>query len=119
MRVLITNDDGITAPGLRALAAAVRAVHPDVVVAAPAREYRGDGASLHAELSGRRLPVTPSPLSDVDMTFAVPASPAYIVILATLGAFGPPPDVVLAGINRGANVSHAVLHSGTVGAALT
>ncbi|GAA0918580.1 5'/3'-nucleotidase SurE [Virgisporangium aurantiacum] len=44
----------------------------------------------------------------------VAASPAYIVVLGNLGAFGPPPDVVVSGINRGANAGHAVLHSGTV-----
>ena len=119
MRVLVTNDDGIAAPGLRALAAAV-AAHADVVVAAPTVEYSGAGASLHAELLGGRLAVTPvsMSLSDVD-AYAVPASPAYLVILATLGAFGPRPDVVLSGINRGANVSRALPHSGTFGAAQT
>jgi 5'-nucleotidase len=52
-------------------------------------------------------------------TFAVAASPAYIALLAGLDVFGPAPDLVLSGINRGANAGHAVLHSGTVGAALT
>ncbi|WP_043325154.1 5'/3'-nucleotidase SurE, partial [Micromonospora sp. M42] len=47
------------------------------------------------------------------------ASPAYIAVLAGLGVFGPVPDLLLSGINRGANAGHAVLHSGTVGAALT
>ena len=51
--------------------------------------------------------------------FAVSASPAFIVLIATRGAFGPPPEVVLYGINRGPNTGAAVLHSGTVGAALT
>jgi 5'-nucleotidase len=49
----------------------------------------------------------------------VAASPAFIVLLALRGAFGQPPTVVLAGINRGANAGAAVIHSGTVGAALT
>ncbi|MFP5368540.1 MAG: 5'/3'-nucleotidase SurE, partial [Actinomycetes bacterium] len=43
----------------------------------------------------------------------------FIAMIATHGAFGPPPDVVLSGVNRGANVGRAILHSGTVGAALT
>jgi 5'-nucleotidase len=51
--------------------------------------------------------------------FSVAASPAYIVVLAGLGAFGAPPALVLSGVNRGANAGHAILHSGTVGAALT
>jgi len=49
----------------------------------------------------------------------VNASPGYIVTLGRLGAFGDPPDLVLSGINRGANAGNAVLHSGTVGACLT
>jgi 5'-nucleotidase len=51
--------------------------------------------------------------------YGVAASPGYIVVLAGLGAFGPPPDLVLSGVNRGANAGNAILHSGTVGAALT
>ena len=47
------------------------------------------------------------------------AAPAFIVRAATAGAFGPVPHFVLSGVNRGANLGHAVLHSGTVGAALT
>jgi 5'-nucleotidase len=49
----------------------------------------------------------------------VQASPGYIVMLAVIGTFGRKPDFVLSGINRGANNGHVVLHSGTVGAALT
>jgi 5'-nucleotidase len=51
--------------------------------------------------------------------FGVHGPPAFIVRAAVYGAFGPPPDVVLSGINRGRNTGRAVLHSGTVGAALT
>jgi 5'-nucleotidase len=51
--------------------------------------------------------------------YAVAASPAYIAVLARVGVFGPPPEILLSGINRGANAGHALLHSGTVGAALT
>ncbi len=51
--------------------------------------------------------------------FAVEAAPAFIVRAAVTGAFGKAPDLVLSGINRGPNTGHAVLHSGTVGAALT
>jgi 5'-nucleotidase len=49
----------------------------------------------------------------------VRAAPALIALIAAHGAFGAIPDVVLSGINRGANIGHAILHSGTVGAALT
>jgi 5'-nucleotidase len=45
--------------------------------------------------------------------------PAFIALTAARGAFGPPPDIVLSGVNQGPNAGHAILHSGTVGAALT
>src|SRR5690606_26261725 len=51
--------------------------------------------------------------------FAVHAAPALISLIAAHGAFGSPPDIVFSGVNRGANVGRAILHSGTVGAALT
>jgi len=114
MRVLVTNDDGIGTPGIRALAEAVRGRGFETTVAAPAAEASGMSAALTAITDGDRILLAKTPLG-----YAVRASPAYIVLLATLGAFGPPPDLVLAGINRGANTGRAVLHSGTVGAALT
>jgi 5'-nucleotidase len=117
-RVLITNDDGIDAPGLRALAEVARAAGHDVVVAAPHEEASGMSAALTAVVADGRIVVEKRELGDYP-AYAVSASPAYIVVLAGLGVFGPPPDVVLSGINRGANAGHAVLHSGTVGAALT
>ncbi|MET7398341.1 5'/3'-nucleotidase SurE [Dactylosporangium sp. NPDC005572] len=122
MRILVTNDDGIDSPGLHALAAtAVRAGH-EVVVAAPAKEASGASASLTAVDAGGRIAMAGRPLPGMLSTvpsFAVSASPAFIVLIATRGAFGEPPDVVLSGINRGPNTGAAVLHSGTVGAAFT
>ncbi|MCO1660407.1 5'/3'-nucleotidase SurE [Pseudonocardia humida] len=120
-RALITNDDGIGSPGLVALAAAAREAGLDVVVAAPDREYSGAAASITAvQEDGRTLVerVTLDELPDVE-AYAVRAAPAHIVVLALHGWLDPVPDLVLSGINRGANVGRAVLHSGTVGAALT
>ena len=116
----MTNDDGIDSPGLHALAAmAVRQGH-DVVVAAPAREASGAGTSLTGvEADGRIATVTRAALFPGVPTFAVSASPAFIALMATRGAYGPEPDMVLSGINRGPNTGAAVLHSGTVGAAFT
>ena len=51
--------------------------------------------------------------------YGVAGSPGFIALIASRGAFGPAPTLVLSGINRGANAGHAILHSGTVGAALT
>lgn len=120
-RVLVTNDDGIHAPGLRWLARAALAAGFEVVVAAPDYEASGSSAALTAVYRDRRLAVTPADLgADLPVeAFAVQASPGYVVMLAAIGTFGPPPNLVLSGINRGANTGHVVLHSGTVGAALT
>ena len=119
--VLVTNDDGIDAPGLRALAEAARAEGLSVTVAAPHEEASGVSAGLSAYTDDDRVVVERVRLAGLDdvPAFSVAASPAYIVALATLGAFGAEPDVVLSGINRGANAGRAVLHSGTVGAAFT
>ena len=121
MRVLITNDDGIRSPGLRALAEAAQVEGLDVVVAAPADEASGVSAAMSAYTEHGRVPITRTPLAGLDgvPAYGVGASPAYIVVLATLETFGAVPDVVLSGINRGANAGRAILHSGTVGAAFT
>ncbi|GAA2372541.1 5'/3'-nucleotidase SurE [Dactylosporangium salmoneum] len=118
MRVLITNDDGINAPGIRALARAVHSAGHDVTVAAPRAEASGMSAALTAVTERGELMLEPCDFDGV-AAVAVAASPGYIAVLAGLGAFGQRPDVVLSGINRGANAGHAILHSGTVGAALT
>ena len=120
-RVLVTNDDGIDSPGLHALAAAaVRAGH-EVIVAAPAEQSSGASAALTATRHEGRTVVTRHDLPGLDGVdaWAVEAQPGHIVVAALNGWFDPTPDVVLSGINHGANVGRAVLHSGTVGAALT
>jgi len=120
-RVLVTNDDGIHATGLRWLAQAAVSAGFEVVVAAPDYEASGSSAALTATYRERRLAVTPADLGlglPVE-AYSVQASPGYVVMLAVIGTFGRRPDLVLSGINRGANTGHVVLHSGTVGAALT
>ena len=117
-RILVTNDDGVDAPGIRALAEAARAGGHEVVVAAPVAEASGMSAALTAVTDDGRIVLERRKLGELP-AYAVAASPAYIAMLAGLGVFGPPPEVLLSGINRGANAGHAVLHSGTVGAALT
>lgn len=121
MRAVVTNDDGVESPGLRALARAAIACGLDVTVAAPSWDSSGASASLTAvEHDGRvlieedRWELVPGA-----RVFGVQAAPAFIARIAVRGAFGEPPDVVLSGINAGPNTGHAVLHSGTVGAALT
>jgi 5'-nucleotidase len=117
-RILITNDDGIHSPGIRALARAAQEEGFDVVVAAPSEEASGVSAALSAYTDDGRVAITRHDFGDIP-AYGVAASPAYIVVLSTLDTFGPAPDLVLSGINRGANAGRAILHSGTVGAAFT
>jgi len=121
LRALITNDDGIDSPGLWALAAAVRDAGLEVVVAAPHIDASGVGASVHSvrDDDGVRVHARTIPGLDDVPAFAVEGHPAYIVYAAGRGWLSPVPDVVVSGINLGANVGRSVLHSGTVGAALT
>lgn len=120
-RLLITNDDGIDAPGLCALAEAAVHAGLEVTVAAPAAQSSGSSASIMATETDGRIEVerrTLAALPDVK-AFAVHGGPGLIALIAARGAFGTPADVVLSGVNHGANVGRAILHSGTVGAALT
>lgn len=122
MRVLITNDDGIQSRGLTVLANVARDAGAEVIVAAPHRQYSGASASLSAqEVDGRLALVDKRPpdLPDDVEALGVKAAPALITFVAAHGAFGPPPDFVLSGVNLGANTGRATLHSGTVGAALS
>ncbi|MEV4637496.1 5'/3'-nucleotidase SurE [Actinoplanes sp. NPDC049548] len=121
VRILITNDDGIDAPGIRWLARAVARQGFDVMVAAPLTEASGTSAAMTAVEKDGQICVQPRELPGVKNVpaYAVAASPAFIVLLALRGAFGAVPNLVLSGINRGANAGAAVVHSGTVGATLT
>jgi 5'-nucleotidase len=120
LRALITNDDGIDSPGLWALAAGARDAGFDVVVAAPHVDASGVGASVQSVREGSRTRLHARELSALPgvPAYAVEGHPAFIVHAAGRGWLDPVPDVVLSGINLGANLGHSVLHSGTVGAAL-
>jgi 5'-nucleotidase len=120
VRVLVTNDDGADSEGLVALARAAQRMG-EVVVAAPQRNVSGAGTSLLGLADGGAIAVEERALTALDGVplRSVNAHPALIVLLSRYEAFGPPPDLVLAGINAGPNTGQAVLHSGTVGAAFT
>jgi 5'/3'-nucleotidase len=115
-RLLITNDDGIDSIGLHILARAMSA-HGEVVVAAPDGEYSGAGAALGA-LHVIHPEVRQAALDGLADAWAVTGPPGLCVMFARLGVFGPI-DLVVSGINPGANVGRAIYHSGTVGAAIT
>jgi len=121
VRVLVTNDDGVEAPGIHALAAAVAAAGHDVYVVAPAGERSGSGAAI-----GRLHRAGPIACTTVEWpdlpgvaVHSLDVPPAASVYAGVFGGFGPPPDVVASGINPGMNYGHLALHSGTVGAALS
>lgn len=120
-KILVTNDDGIDSPGIRYLARAAAREGHEVVVAAPINESSGSSGALTAiEEHGKIiLHKREMPGAKHIPAYAVAASPAYIVLLALREAFGEAPEMILSGINRGANAGSAVVHSGTVGATLT
>jgi 5'-nucleotidase len=123
MRILVTNDDGIHSPGLHALAAAVVAAGHEAVVAAPSSDWSGASACLGPLEDPKRVSVErvalPVPDGSTMTGFSVGAPPALISMLADLGGFGEPPEMVVAGINRGPNTGRSTLFSGTIGAVLT
>jgi len=121
MLALITNDDGIESPGLRQLALSGKESGLDIVVAAPIRESSGSSASLSGLAADQRVVIEKRALTGLegDPAYAVVGAPGLITLLATRGAFGHPPEIVLSGINLGANAGWAVVHSGTVGATVT
>lgn len=115
-RLLLTNDDGLQSPGLRDLARALAARH-DVVVAAPASDVSGAGTSIGA-LEAGAAPLRRDDFDGIE-AYAVEGPPGLAVMAAALGAFGGKPDVVVSGPNAGLNTGTSIIHSGTVGAALT
>jgi 5'-nucleotidase len=119
MRVLVTNDDGIASAGIATLAKALASEH-DVLVVAPDRDMSGSSASI-ARFAGRRdIVFQPGAIEGLDVpVYTIAAGPALAVLSACLGGFGARPDLVVSGINSGANLGHSILHSGTVGAVLT
>jgi 5'-nucleotidase len=121
MRILVTNDDGVESPGIVALTLALHVAGHDVFVVAPASDLSGAGASIGPLHRSEPIPVATRHWPEVPdvPVLAIERPPATAVYLACLGAFGERPDVVASGINPGANTGHLILHSGTVGAALT
>ena len=110
MYILVTNDDGVSSAGLRALADAMRKLGT-VCIVAPEREQGAVGHSitLHKPLRLSRI------AKDV---YAVNGTPSDCVVLAVTQLFRKPPDLVVSGINRGVNLGDDVTYSGTVSAAL-
>ena len=112
--ILVTNDDGVLAPGLLALTQEMRKLGK-VTVLAPDRNWSGAG---HVKTLDRALRVREARLADGTQAFASDGAPSDCVALATLGYFKEPIDLVVSGVNAGANLGHDVTYSGTVTAAM-
>ena len=115
MKILVTNDDGVNAPGLWKVAGALKDLG-DVMVSAPDRDQSGIGTSMTLLDVVKAREVASPPIQGV-RTFAIEGTPADCVILATEALSPSPFDIVVSGINEGSNLGLDMLTSGTVGAA--
>ena len=112
--ILVTNDDGVSAPGLLALVQEMRK-HGKVSILAPDRNWSGGG---HVKTLDRALRVKEVQIADGTLAYASDGAPSDCVALAALGYLKEPIDLVVSGINAGANLGHDVTYSGTVTAAM-
>jgi 5'-nucleotidase len=111
MRILLTNDDGIHAPGLKVLEEIARQFSDDIWICAPSEEQSGAGHSLTLT-----RPVRLQQLGE--RRFAVTGTPTDSVMMALRTVMPDAPDLILSGVNRGANLGDDVTYSGTVSAAI-
>jgi 5'-nucleotidase len=111
MRILLTNDDGIHAPGLDVLEAIARQFSDDIWIVAPAEEQSGAGHSLTLSRPVRLR-------QHSERRFSVSGTPTDAVMMALREVMPDAPDVILSGVNRGANLGDDVTYSGTVSAAI-
>lgn len=111
MRILITNDDGIHAPGLEVLERIARTFTDDVWICAPETDQSGLAHSLTLSEPLRLRKVA-------DQKFALKGTPTDCVIMAVRELMPEPPDLVLSGVNSGQNIADDVTYSGTVAGAI-
>ena len=111
MRILVTNDDGIHAPGLETLERIARTISDDVWIVAPDEENSGAGHSLSLADPIRYRKIA-------DKRFEVAGTPTDCVVMAARKILPGDPDLVLSGVNRGQNIADDVTYSGTIAAAM-
>lgn len=111
MRILVTNDDGIFAPGLKVLEDIAAQFSDDVWVCAPHEEQSGAGHSLSLNAPVRLH-------KHGEKRFSVTGTPTDAATLGMRKVLDSPPDLVLSGVNRGANLGDDITYSGTVSAAI-
>jgi len=115
MHILVTNDDGVSAPGLLALTHAMRKVADKVTVLAPDHNWSASG---HVKTLYRPLRVKEVMLADGTSAWASDGAPSDCVALACLGFIPEKIDMVISGINPNSNIGHDLTYSGTVTAAM-
>ena len=111
MRILLTNDDGISAPGLYVLEKIAAQLSDDIWICAPSEEQSGAGHSLTLNRPVRLR-------QHAERRFSVSGTPTDAVTMALKKVLPGAPDLILSGVNRGANLGDDVTYSGTVSAAL-
>lgn len=111
MRILLTNDDGINAPGLNVLERIARQFSDDVWICAPSEEQSGAGHSLTLTRPVRLY-------KHAERRFSVSGTPTDALTMGLRKVLPAPPDLILSGVNRGANLGDDVTYSGTVAAAI-
>ena len=114
MHILVTNDDGVYAPGLLALVKELRKIGK-VSIVAPDRNWSASG---HVKTMSRPLRVKEISLADGSAAMACDGAPSDCVALPVMGLLDKPIDMVVSGINPNANLGHDVTYSGTVTAAM-
>ena len=124
MRILVTNDDGVFAPGIAALAGGLSTAFGDeheLLVVAPLVDHSGAGAAVGAVYERESIPYEAVQVHGLEHvpTYGIDGTPALAAILACIGGFGERPDLIVSGVNHGTNAGRSAMHSGTIGAALT
>ena len=115
MHILVTNDDGVTAPGLLALVQEIRKLDAEVTVLAPDHNWSASG---HVKTMHRPMRVSETVLADGSQAWKSDGAPSDCVALALMGVLPVKYDLVVSGINPNANIGHDVTYSGTVTAAM-
>ena len=111
MKILLTNDDGVHAPGLEVLEAIARQFSDDIWICAPDEEQSGMGHALTLTRPVRLR-------KHGERRFSVTGTPTDSVTMGLRQVMDGPPDVILSGVNRGANLGDDITYSGTVSAAI-
>jgi 5'-nucleotidase len=127
VRILVTNDDGVRAPGIAALVRALAGWveragdEHELIVVAPLENHSGASSAVGTVYERSAIDYERVQIEGAEHVpaYGLDASPALSVIVSMFGGFGSRPDVIVSGINLGANIGRSVLHSGTVGAVLT